>query len=159
VVGKPESGEHFAQLHRAVRQARLGEAVDAPDGVPPDLGRVYDELARVAEAASSTAALREELAGAVAERQALSAELRRLEAELLQARNSPKVDGAALGEASRVLERSIGELEQSLGAQASMGEQASHHLKEMINALKEFNEHIEVLAARAEESSASIQGM
>ncbi|MET0411153.1 MAG: methyl-accepting chemotaxis protein, partial [Polyangiaceae bacterium] len=158
VVGKPEGGEQFARLHRAVKAARLGAVIEVPEPLPPELGRVYDELGRISESSAGAEKARAEADALRAELVAASAEVRRLQTDVANAAQAPRADGA-LEEASRLLSRSIEELEKEVVTQTAIGEQATHHLKEMIAALKEVNEHIEVLAARAEESSSSIQGM
>lgn len=148
----------YGGLLPALRATRQGQTVDAPDGVPPELGRVYDELSRIAEIVGGMQAERAEL-GRLRERaSADEARVRELSAELA-ARQATPVFTDALREARRVLVEGIDTLNQGAALQTELGTQASQYLSTMADALKEISEHIEVLAARAEESSTSIQGM
>jgi methyl-accepting chemotaxis protein len=157
-VAGQSGGSPYASLLPALRAARQGQVVDSPDGVSHELGRFYDELSRLTEVVVGVQSERSEL-GTLRER-ALGQEtrIRELEAELLRSRESPALT-ESLREARRVIVEGIENLNQGAAAQTDLGTQASQYLSAMSDALKEINEHIEVLAARAEESSTSIQGM
>jgi methyl-accepting chemotaxis protein len=151
-------GSPYAPLLPALRATRQGQAVDAPDGVSHELGRVYDELSRVAEAIGSAQRERDEVERLRQRASADEAKLRELQAEL-DARAAMPQFSDSLREARRLIVEGIDALGEGAAAQTELGTQASQYLSTMTAALKEINEHIEVLAARAEESSASIQGM
>jgi methyl-accepting chemotaxis protein len=143
----------------ALRSARQGHSVEAPDGVSHELGRFYDELARLSEVVVSGQSERAEL-GRLRERSSsLEGRVRELEAEVVEARKVVPGLSEAMKDARRWLIESIDSLGQGNASQADLSAQASQYLSAMSDALKEINEHIEVLAARAEESSTSIQGM
>jgi methyl-accepting chemotaxis protein len=148
----------YALLLPALRATRQGQAVDAPEGVSHELGRVYDELSRVADLVGTaqteraeTTRLRERIASEEARVRELTAELEK--------RAATPVFTEALREARRLIVEGLDALGEGASQQSELGTQASQYLATMTTALKEINEHIEVLAARAEESSASIQGM
>jgi methyl-accepting chemotaxis protein len=148
----------YAPLLPALRATRQGQTVDPPEGVSHELGRVYDELSRVAEAIGSAQRERDEVERLRQRASSDEAKLRDLKAEL-DARAAMPQFTDALREARRLIVEGIDALGEGAAAQAELGTQASQYLTTMTAALKEINEHIEVLAARAEESSASIQGM
>jgi methyl-accepting chemotaxis protein len=148
----------YAGLLPSLRSTRQGQPVDAPEGVAPELGRVYDELSRIAEIVGGAQAERAELARLRERAGADEARVRELTQELA-AKQAQPVFTEALREARRALVEGIETLNQGATLQTELGTQASQYLATMAEALKEINEHIEVLAARAEESSTSIQGM
>jgi len=148
----------YASLLPALRATRQGQAVDAPEGVSHELGRVYDELSRVADLVGNaqteraeTTRLRERIASEETRVRELTAELEK--------RAATPVFTESLREARRLIVEGIDALGEGAAQQSELGTQASQYLATMTTALKEINEHIEVLAARAEESSTSIQGM
>jgi methyl-accepting chemotaxis protein len=159
VAGQANQGTPTSGLLPALRSARLGQSVDAPEGVSHELGRFYDELSRVSEVVGTMQSERSELGRAREHSSALEARVRELEAELVKSREAVPVMSEALKDARRSLVEGIESLNQGNASQADMSAQASQYLSAMSDALKEINEHIEVLAARAEESSTSIQGM
>src|SRR4051812_49623125 len=63
VVVASQSGarDPYGGLLPALRATRQGQLVEAPDGVLPELGRVYDELSRIAEIVGGIPAERAEL--------------------------------------------------------------------------------------------------
>jgi methyl-accepting chemotaxis protein len=148
-----------AALLPALRNARQGQAVEAPDGVSHELGRFYDELSRVSEVIGTSQAERGELSRLRERSSSLEGRVRELEAELVDARKVVPGLSESMKDARRWLIESIDSLGQGNASQADLSSQASQYLSAMSDALKEINEHIEVLAARAEESSTSIQGM
>jgi methyl-accepting chemotaxis protein len=158
IAGHAGGGSPYSVLLPALRAARQGQTVDAPEGVSHELGRVYDELSRLTEVLGSVQSERAELIRLRASSPALETRIRELEAELVRSRESPALT-ESLREARRVIVEGIENLNQGAVAQTDLGTQSSQYLSAMSDALKEINEHIEVLAARAEESSTSIQGM
>jgi len=148
-----------AALLPALRNARQGQAVEAPAGVSHELGRFYDELSRVSEVIGTSQAERGELSRLRERSSSLEGRVRELESELVDARKVVPGLSESMKDARRWLIESIDSLGQGNSSQADLSAQASQYLSAMSDALKEINEHIEVLAARAEESSTSIQGM
>jgi methyl-accepting chemotaxis protein len=148
----------YAPLLPALRATRQGKVVEAPENVSHELGRVYDELSRVAEQIGSAQRERDEVERLREKSGADETKLRNLQTEL-EARAATPVFTEALREARRLIVEGIDTLGEGAAAQSELGTQASQYLTTMTAALKEINEHIEVLAARAEESSSSIQGM
>src|SRR3954466_1354249 len=61
IAGQTSQGSPFAPLLPALRSARQGQTVEAPEGVSHELGRFYDELARVSEVVGTQASERVEL--------------------------------------------------------------------------------------------------
>ena len=149
----------YAQLQPLLKAARQGQPVEAPDGTPAELGRIYDELSRISEVVDGGQSERAEAVRLRERTSALEGQLRGLEQELTAARNAVPAMSDALREARRGLIEVIDGLSQGATSQTDLSAQASQYLGTMTEALKEINEHIEVLAARAEESSASIQGL
>jgi methyl-accepting chemotaxis protein len=158
VASQSSGGSPYAPLLPALRATRQGQSLDAPEGVSHELGRVYDELSRVAEQISSAQREREEVERLRQRASADEAKLRELQAEIAAQAAMPKFTDS-LREARRLIVEGIDALSEGAATQSELGTQASQYLTTMTAALKEINEHIEVLAARAEESSASIQGM
>ena len=159
IAGQAKQDNPFAALLPALRMARQGNAVDAPEGVSHELGRFYDELSRLSEVVSTVQAERAELTRIRERSSALETRVRELEADLVTSRAATPALSEALRDARRVIVEGIENLTQGAASQADLSAQASQYLSAMSDALKEINEHIEVLAARAEESSTSIQGM
>jgi methyl-accepting chemotaxis protein len=159
VAGQANQGSPFASLLPALRGARQGQAVEPPENVSHELGRFYDEVSRVAEVISASQSERSELSQQRERAMGLEGRIRELEAELTESRNAVPALSRTLEDARRSLVEGIENLAQSNASQADLSGQASQYLTAMSAALKEINEHIEVLAARAEESSTSIQGM
>jgi methyl-accepting chemotaxis protein len=159
VAGQANQGSPFASLLPALRGARLGQSVEPPEGVSHELGRFYDEVSRVAEVISASQSERSELSRQRERATALEGRIRELEAELTESKNAVPALSRTLEDARRSLVEGIENLGQSNASQADLSGQASQYLSAMSDALKEINEHIEVLRARAEESSTSIQGM
>jgi methyl-accepting chemotaxis protein len=148
----------YALLLPALRATRQGQTVDAPEGVSHELGRVYDELSRVADLVGGAQTERAE-ATRLRERIASEeARVRELTLEL-EKRIATPAFSEALREGRRAIVEGLDALGEGAALQSELGTQASQYLATMTVALKEINEHIEVLAARAEESSTSIQGM
>jgi methyl-accepting chemotaxis protein len=159
IAGQSSQGSPFAPLLPALRSARQGQAVEAPEGVSHELGRFYDELSRVSEVVGSVATERSELNRLRERSTGLETRIRELESELIQSRQAVPALSEALKDARRSIIEGIESLNQGNTSQTDLSTQASQYLMAMSEALKEINEHIEVLAARAAESSTSIQGM
>jgi methyl-accepting chemotaxis protein len=159
IAGQANQGSPYGSLLPALRNARQGQVIEAPDGVSHELGRFYDEVSRVAEVISASQAERSELTRLRERALGLEGRVRELEAELVESREAVPVLSEALKDARRSLVEGIESLSQGNTSQADLSGQASQYLSAMSDALKEINEHIEVLRARAEESSTSIQGM
>src|ERR1041384_7663309 len=76
-------GSPVAALLPALRSARQGQSVEAPEGVSHELGRLYDELSRLSEVIGSSQSERGEL-GRLRERSSsLDGRIRELESELV----------------------------------------------------------------------------
>jgi methyl-accepting chemotaxis protein len=159
IAGQSSTTSPYAALLPALKAARQGQAVDAPVNVSHELGRVYDELSRVTEVVGDVQAERAELARLRERAASQEARVRELELELVQAQEATPAISEALKDARRLIIEGVENLNQGAASQSDLGAQASQYLQAMSAALKEINEHIEVLAARAEESSTSIQGM
>jgi methyl-accepting chemotaxis protein len=159
IAGQSGGVDPFSGLLPVVRSARQGQSVEAPADVSPELGRFYDELSRVSEIMSDMKAERGEASRIRERNSALEARIRELEGELAQSRDAAPAMTEALRDARRTIVEGLDGLSQSAISQSDLGAQASQYLSAMSDALKEITEHIEVLAARAEESSGSIQGM
>ena len=159
VAGQAGQKNPYAVLLPALRTARQGRSVEAPEGTSHELGRFYDELSRLSEIVEGGQAERAELTRLRERTSAFEAQVRELESDLAAARAAKPALSEALRDARRVIVEGIENLNQGATAQFDLGAQASQYLSAMSDALKEINEHIEVLAARAEESSTSIQGM
>jgi methyl-accepting chemotaxis protein len=159
VAGQSSGGSPYSSLLPALKGARQGQVVEAPEGVSHELGRFYDELSRVSEVVKGMQSERSEIERTRERAAALENRVRELEAELTQSKSAVPALSEALKEARRSLIDGIENLSQGATAQSDLSTQAGQYLSAMSEALKEINEHIEVLAARAEESSTSIQGM
>jgi len=159
IAGQATGGSPYTGLLPALKTARQGQVVQTPDGVSHELGRFYDELSRVSEVVGGMQSERVELERLRERATSLDGRVRELEAELTESRNAVPALSEALRDARRSLIDSIEGLSQGATAQGDLSTQAGQYLSAMSEALKEINEHIQVLAARAEESSTSIQGM
>jgi methyl-accepting chemotaxis protein len=158
VAGQGTGSSPYAPLLPALKATRQGHSVEAPEGVSHELARVYDELSRVAERIDSAQRDREEAERLRLRTSSDEAKLRALSAELEAKANQPQFT-EALREARRAIVEGMDAIGEAAATQSELGAQASTYLNTMFTSLKEINDHIEVLAARAEESSTSIQGM
>ena len=159
LAGQTSGGNAYSSLLPALKGARQGQVVEAPDGVSHELGRFYDELSRVSEVVKSMQSERVEVERTRERATSLEGRVRELDAELSESKRAVPALSEALKEARRSLIDGIENLSQGATAQTDLSSQAGTYLSAMSEALKEINEHIQVLAARAEESSTSIQGM
>lgn len=143
-------------FRKTARSARLGEAIDAPDGAPPTMARAYDELQRVSEVLNEVTSQKAEVLELQEKNRELAAALERTEVE---ASKGSALITPEIAEARQKLEAGLRELAESVTEQSDLGGGVNHRMEVILTALREISEHIDVLAGRAEESSTAIAGM
>ena len=130
VASQGTGSSPYAPLLPALKAMRQGRSVDAPEGVSHELGRVYDELSRVAELIGSAQRDREEAERLRLRASSDEAKLRELQAELEARANQPQFT-ESLREARRVLVEGIDALGEGAATQSELGQQASQYLNTM----------------------------
>ncbi len=150
VAASSDDNTALTELLRATERAREGKEPEPPADAPPQLARVYGELATLSEYVAEGSAERARLAEAIEETE------RRAQADVRRASEKRKV---ATGEAADGVNEYIRALTEGVASQLASSERAASHIKEYATNLREMAQHVEVLATSAEESSSSILEM
>jgi methyl-accepting chemotaxis protein len=154
--GGGAAGANVSGLTDAMRRAALGERVAAPPGATPEVARVYDELAALADARKKE--LRD-----LETRQETTAQLERsLGDESKRLTDGVNAQVAASAESLgliRELTTAIHEVAQSIEALTSSAEESSSSILEMTATNDEVAENVGELAGSVRETVSSIEEM
>jgi methyl-accepting chemotaxis protein len=154
--GGGPGGANVAGLTDAMRRAATGERVSTPAGATPEMGRVYEELAALADARKKE--LRD-----LATRQETTAQLERALGEesrhLTEGVNSQVAASAESLGLIKELTTAIHEVAQSIEALTSSAEESSSSILEMTATNDEVAENVGELAGSVRETVSSIEEM
>jgi methyl-accepting chemotaxis protein len=161
----------------AVRRANRGDRVVAPAGSPPDVARVYDELARISdeeerrlrdakESGQQLETLSKKLQDGVAAQLAASDETSRLIKEMAGAMRDfasavESLTTNAEESSSSILEMTAtsSEVADNLGELANSVRETVSSIEEMAYSIKEVAKNVDALSLTAEETSSSMNEM
>jgi pyridoxal biosynthesis lyase PdxS len=138
----------FDDLVASARKAKGGRRPEVPASAIAEAVPVYRELAALATRV-------EELEAAAAEGGS-SEELDRMTARVAELEASEAKRRERTGNAVASVSDAVRRLTDGIAQQLELGETAAKHVRETSQALKEISQHVEMLAASAEESSSSI---
>lgn len=157
-LGSGNSDAEADAFRKAAHSARLGQAIDPPDGASASVARAYDELQRVSEVLSEVEANKSEVVSLQGQIRESNSRMEALRADLAESQ-SAQVITPELTDARDQLLKGLEQLAASVTGQSDLGGGVNHRMGTILAALQEISEHIEVLAGRAEESSIAIAGM
>jgi methyl-accepting chemotaxis protein len=171
------SGGDAGALVDAVRRARRGDRPHAPSGAPPDLARVFDELARIADeeetrnrslkqAHEDLEGLAKKLQDGIAAQLSAADETSRLIKDMSGAMRDFAANIEALTQSAEESSSSILEMTETSAEVASrLGELANSvretvsSIEEMAYSIKEVAKNVDALSLTAEETSSSMNEM
>ena len=170
-------GANVGSLADAVRRAADGDEVRAPDGSPPEVVRVYDELAKLADGVKrsekshetfdkAVEGVAEQLRGEVEKQLASVEHTSKLVRDLTNAlkdvgTNVESLSTTAEESSSSILQMTAtnDEVAENIGELAGSVRETVSSIEEMAYSIKEVAKNVDALSLTAEETSSSMNEM